>query len=272
MSGVLYLVPVPISENDPVDELAPRVIRTVSLVRYFIVENHRSARRFLSKVMDQEALDASHFGILDEHTKAEDFAALLDPVMAGIDGAIISEAGSPCVADPGSDIVALAHSRGVKTVPLPGPSSILLAVMASGMGGQRWAFRGYLPPDTPARERALKELEVLSSRDGAAQVFIETPYRNDAMTASAVRVLSPETLFCAAVGLSSPEECVFRMSISRWRSGIPTIGKTPAVFLILSAAVMPVRTPDSSTTLHTGHAQRHPRDDKSRLPGKSGKR
>ena len=236
MNGLLYLVPVPISEADPRDELAPRVIRTVAGLRYFIVENHRSARRFLSKVMEQEALDASAFGILDEHTKAQEFAGLLEPLLAGADGAILSEAGSPCVADPGSEIVALAHAKGVRTVPLPGPSSILLAVMASGMGGQRWAFRGYLPPDAPSRESALAELEAISSRDGAAQVFIETPYRNDAMAASAVKALSPETVFCAAIGLSTSGERVIRMKVSKWRSGVPALGKIPAVFLLLSAA------------------------------------
>jgi 16S rRNA (cytidine1402-2'-O)-methyltransferase len=266
MSGVLYLVPVPISEADPRDELAPRVIRTVAGLRYFIVENHRSARRFLFKVMEQEALDASNFGILDEHTKADDFAALLEPLLAGTDGAIISEAGSPCVADPGSDIVAMAHAKGVRSVPLPGPSSILLAVMASGMGGQRWAFRGYLPPDSPSRERALAELEAISSRDGAAQVFIETPYRNDAMAASAVRILSPETVFCAAVGLSTSEERVIRMRVSKWRSGIPVLGKIPAVFL-LQAAIAPgnhssVGAPD----MHPGRPTRTTHGRKGRFP------
>jgi len=261
LSGLLYLVPVPISGNDPVDELAPRVIRTVAGLRYFIVENQRSARRFLSKVMEQQALDSSAFGILDEHTEAKEFQALLEPVLAGEDGAILSEAGSPCVADPGSDIVAIAHAKGVRIVPLPGPSSILLAVMASGMGGQRWAFRGYLPPDAPARERALKELETVSSRDGAAQVFIETPYRNDTMVASAVKVLAPETIFCTAVGLSEPSERVMMMKVAKWRSGIPVLGKTPAVFLLLAHA------PQKSTSLPSGHY----RDGKKPFPPEYGK-
>jgi 16S rRNA (cytidine1402-2'-O)-methyltransferase len=234
MSGILYLVPVPISETDPRDELAPRVVRVVAGIRYFIVENDRSARRFLSKMLEQPALDASIFGRLDEHTQPAEFEALLQPILAGTDGAIISEAGSPCVADPGSDIVALAHGKGIRTVPLPGPSSILLAVMASGMGGQRWAFRGYLPPDAPSRESALVELEAISARDRAAQVFIETPYRNDAMAASASRVLRPETIFCAAAGLSGQDERIMRMRASDWRIGAPTIGKVPTVFLLLS--------------------------------------
>jgi 16S rRNA (cytidine1402-2'-O)-methyltransferase len=267
VSGLLYLVPVPISEADPRDELAPRVTRTVASLRYFIVENQRSARRFLSKVMEQDALDTSAFGILDEHTKAEEFAALLEPVLAGADGAILSEAGSPCVADPGSDVVAMAHAKGVRTVPLPGPSSILLAVMASGMGGQRWAFRGYLPPDAPAREAALVDLEAVSARDGAAQVFIETPYRNDAMAASAAKVLSPETVFCAAVGLSGPGERVIRMKVARWRTAIPALGKTPAVFLLLSAASQKAHQKPASPDRHDGRPAKENHGHKKRFPG-----
>jgi 16S rRNA (cytidine1402-2'-O)-methyltransferase len=133
--------------------------------------------------------------------------------------------------------------------------------MASGMGGQRWAFRGYLPPDAPSRERVLKELELVSSRDGAAQVFIETPYRNDAMVASAVRALSPETIFCAAVGLSEPSERVLMMNVAKWRSAIPVLGKTPAVFLLLAHASK------KGTSLPPGHS----RDGKSRFPPEYGK-
>jgi 16S rRNA (cytidine1402-2'-O)-methyltransferase len=235
MSGSLYLVPVPIADGDPADELSPRVLRIVAGLRDFIVENERSARRFLCRVMTQEALDASRMTVLDEHTADRDIEALLAPLLAGRDAAVISEAGSPCVADPGAALVAAASRAGIRSVPLPGPSAILMAIMASGLGGQLFSFRGYLPPDPAGREAALKNLEAVSAREGSTQVFIETPYRNDAMAASAGKALAPDTVFCAAVGLSSPGERVIRMAASAWRKAMPSIGKTPTVFLLAAA-------------------------------------
>lgn len=242
MSGVLYLVPVPIGDGSPADELAPRVLRTVSAIRDFVVENERSARRFLSRVMPQEALDASTLRVLDEHTRQDDLAGLLEPLLAGRDAAVISEAGSPCVADPGAALVAAAAAAGIVSIPLPGPSAILMAIMASGLGGQRFSFRGYLPPDPAGREAALRELESRSARDGSTQVFIETPYRNDAMAASAAKALAGATVFCAATGLSTPGERVIRMEAAAWKKNLPAIGKTPTVFL-LSAAGSPGTAP-----------------------------
>lgn len=235
MSGILYLVPVPIGDGDPEDELSPRVVRVVNGIRDFIVENERSARRVLSRMMPQAALDASVLSVLDEHTRPEALAGLLAPLLAGRNAAIVSEAGSPCVADPGASLVAAASRAGIRTVPLPGPSSILMAIMASGLGGQRFAFRGYLPPDTAGREAALRELEVRSAQEGSTQAFIETPYRNDSMVQSAAKVLRGDTLFCAAIGLSSPEERIVRMEAAAWRKSAPAVGKVPAVFLLLAA-------------------------------------
>jgi 16S rRNA (cytidine1402-2'-O)-methyltransferase len=236
MSGILYLVPVPIGDGDPKDELAPRVVHIVNGIRDFIVENERSARRVLSRMMPQAALDASTLTILDEHTRPEALASLLAPLIAGRNAAIVSEAGSPCVADPGAALVAAASRAGIRSVPLPGPSSILMAIMATGLGGQRFAFRGYLPPDNAGREAALRELETRSAHEGSTQVFIETPYRNDSMTQSAARVLGSDTIFCAAIGLSSAEERIVRMDAATWRKATPVIGKIPTVFLLLAAA------------------------------------
>jgi len=238
MYGILYLVPVPIGDGDPIDELAPRVIRTLLPLRDYIVENERTARRFLARVLPQEDLDASTMMRLDEHTRPEEVHALLEPLMAGRDTAMLSEAGSPCVADPGTALVAAASLAGIRSVPLPGPSSILMAVMASGLGGQRFSFRGYLPPDGPGRENALRDLESSSARNGSTEVFIETPYRNDAVVASAARVLLPDTVFCAATALSTPQERIVRMPASRWKSGTPHIGKLPTVFLLSSARAL----------------------------------
>ncbi len=245
MSGILYLVPVPIGDGDPRDELAPRVVTIVNGIRDFIVENERSARRVLSRMMPQEALDASTLSILDEHTRAEELPGLLAPLLAGRNAAIVSEAGSPCVADPGAALVAAASRAGIRSVPLPGPSSILVGLMATGLGGQRFAFRGYLPPDTAGRESALRELESRSAREGSTQIFIETPYRNDSMALSAAKVLRSDTIFCAAIGLSSSVERVIRMEAAAWHKATPAIGKIPAVFLILAAA-----SPDTAIPEH----------------------
>lgn len=267
MSGILYLVPVPIGDGDPRDELAPRVVNIVNEIRDFIVENERSARRVLSRMMPQAALDASTLSILDEHTRQEALAGLLAPLLAGRNAAIVSEAGSPCVADPGAALVAAASRAGIRSIPLPGPSSILMAIMATGLGGQRFAFRGYLPPDTAGREAALRELEARSAQEGSTQVFIETPYRNDSMAQSAAKVLGSDTIFCAAIGLSSPEERIVRMKASDWRKATPAIGKIPAVFLLLSPAgqesTVPERTLQKATT-HSSNRSRGRKDPSSR--------
>ncbi len=247
MNGILYLVPVPIGDGDPRDELAPRVVRIVNDIRDFIVENERSARRVLSRMMPQAALDASTLSILDEHTKPEALAGLLAPLLAGRNAAIVSEAGSPCVADPGAALVAAASRAGIRSIPLPGPSAILMAIMATGLGGQRFTFRGYLPPDTAGRENALRELELRSAQEGSTQAYIETPYRNDSMAQSAAKVLRSDTLFCAAIGLSSPQERIVRMEAAAWRKVTPAIGKIPTVFLLL-AAPPPAQTPPGRLT------------------------
>jgi len=256
MNGILYLVPVPIGDGAPADELAPRVVTIVSGLRDFVVENERSARRFLSRIMPQAALDASTFSILDEHTRPEDVRALLAPLLAGRNAAIVSEAGSPCVADPGASLVAAAARAGIRSVPLPGPSAILMAIMASGLGGQRFAFRGYLPADPAGRESALRELETRSMREDATQIFIETPYRNDAMVRSAAAVLGNGTIFCAAIGLSGPEERVVRMDIAEWKKNAPAIGKTPTVFLLSAAAgLAAIDTGSQARTVPASHGR-----------------
>jgi 16S rRNA (cytidine1402-2'-O)-methyltransferase len=225
------------------------------------MENERSARRFLSRIMPQEALDASSFGILDEHTRPEELRGLLGPLLAGRDAAIISEAGSPCVADPGAALVAAASRAGIRSVPLPGPSAILMAVMASGLGGQRFSFHGYLPPDPAGREAALRDLESRSAREGSTQLFIETPYRNDAMASSAARVLRGDTVFCAAVGLSTPDERIIRMEASAWKKAVPAIGKIPTVFLLAAARAAEGAAPEASRTsaTHTSAGANRPR-------------
>lgn len=232
--GTLYLIPVPIGDGDPCQELAPRVIAIIRSLADFVVENDRSARRVLARVLDQQALDAARFFRLDEHTQPAEIPALLEPMLAGRDAGIVSEAGSPCVADPGAALVEAAWNAGITVVPLPGPSALLMAVMASGLGGQRFSFNGYLPAEPAGREAALRELEARSARDGSTQLFIETPYRNDAMIQSAARTLRPQTLLCAASGLSSADEKILRMEAGRWKAAPVHIGKVPTVFLLLA--------------------------------------
>lgn len=232
MKGVLYLVPVPIGDGDPLDELPPKTIRLAASVSYFIVENVRSARRFLSKVMNQDALDVSAMVELSEHTPEEALGGILAPILAGTDAALVSEAGCPCVADPGYNLVAAAHAAGIRVVPLTGPSSIIMALMASGLGGQRFSFSGYLPPDPAGRTRALAALESSSAQTGATELFIETPYRGDAMALAMGSSLRPDTLVCAAVALSTEEERVHSARAGLWKKAPPKLGKLPAVFAL----------------------------------------
>lgn len=235
MNPVLYLVPVPIGDGVSAVELAPRIVQVVSSLRDFVVENEKTARRFMASIVPQDVIDRASFEILDEHTRPETLDSLLAPLRAGRSMAILSEAGSPCIADPGTNLVAAAARNGFASVPLPGPSSILMALMASGLGGQRFAFHGYLPPDQGGREAALRQLERRSAADGAAQLFIETPYRNDAIVTSAIQVLASETMFCAATGLSSSVERILVQPIGWWKENPVHIGKIPTVFVMAAA-------------------------------------
>jgi 16S rRNA (cytidine1402-2'-O)-methyltransferase len=239
VSGILYLIPVPIADGEAKRELAPHLLEILGTTGDFIVENQRTAKRFLATVLDQGIVDQARFGILDKRSGPEDLARLLEPLEQGKDAAIMSEAGSPCVADPGATLVELAHERGIRVVALPGPSAILMALMASGLGGQRFAFNGYLPPDEAGRMNALRELERHSANAGSTQIFIETPYRNDAMLKSALKALQADTLFCVAYALSSPFESVETKSVSAWRNSARGLGKEPAVFLLAAPAARP---------------------------------
>lgn len=236
MSGTLYLIPVPIADGDPKRELSPRLLDVLGVTSDFIVENQRTAKRFLAAALDQELADQARFGILDKRSEPGALAALLEPLEQGRDAAIMSEAGSPCIADPGAALVALAHRKGLRVVALPGPSAILMALMASGLGGQRFAFSGYLPPDEMGRTGALRELERQSAASGATQLFIETTYRNDAMFKSALKALQAGTLLCVAYALSSPFESVETKSVEEWRKAPRGYGKEPAVFLLAAPA------------------------------------
>lgn len=231
MKGCLFLLPVNIGDNKAQDELAPIVINSIRSLKHFIVENEKTSRRFLSTIMNGEDLDNSSFYLLNEHTKASELPYLLVALEKGLNVGLLSEAGSPCIADPGSDLVAMASRAGIMVKAMPGPSSILLALMASGLNGQRFSFNGYLPPDREGREKAMRFLEKKSIKEKSTEIFIETPYRNTAIKESAVKVLKADTILCAAIGLLTKDELIIRKTIAEWRStDLPR--KIPCVFLL----------------------------------------
>lgn len=230
--GRLFLIPAPIGDGSPLRILSPEVVDTIRSLRHFVVESERSAGRLLAGILAPEALRETVFHVLNEHTDPKTVAGLLEPALLGRDLGILSEAGCPCVADPGADLVSEAHRRGIRVVPLPGPSSILLALMASGYSGQKFEFLGYLPVKTEERRAALKRLEQEALRDGSTKIFIEAPYRNPALLSDALAVLEPDTRLCVAVSLGGASERILSMEIRGWRSAEFTLGREPAVFLL----------------------------------------
>ena len=234
--GRLFLVPAWLSEDSPPADAVPAaVLERVRALDCFVVEDAKSARRFLAACGHPKPLRDVQMRELNEHTPRGEVAALLAPALAGRDLGILSEAGVPAVADPGAALVAEAHAKGVTVVPLVGPSSILLALMASGLEGQRFRFVGYLPAEAAARRAALSDLEKRSARDRETQVFIETPYRNDAMLADVLATCRAETRLCVAAELTSPRESIRMDRIEGWRARHEPIGKRPAIFLLCAS-------------------------------------
>lgn len=232
--GTLYLVPVPLGEGGVAPVLPTLVQSRVRGLRNFVVEHPKTARRFLKQIGTDVPLQSLSMAILDEHTPKESIAALLQPLLNGQDVGMMSEAGCPAVADPGAALVTLAHQNGITVRPLVGPSSILLALMASGLDGQRFAFHGYLPADKFGRVRSIAELEKESGKRRQTQIFIETPYRNNVLLADLLAALSPSTRLCIACELTQPAETVRTQAVSAWRKSAPDLDKRPTVFLLLA--------------------------------------
>jgi 16S rRNA (cytidine1402-2'-O)-methyltransferase len=233
-NGRLFLVPAWLSEGTPPEAVLPAAaLARVRSLESFVVENARSARRFLAACGHPKPMRELQFEELNEHTDASAVPALLAPLLEGRDVGLLSEAGVPAVADPGALLVAAAHARGIAVAPLVGPSSILLALMASGLEGQRFRFVGYLPVDAAARRKRLAELERDSARDRETQVFIETPYRNDALLADVLGTCKGATRLCVAADLTGPTEWIRMDRVADWKSQQATaIGKRPAIFLL----------------------------------------
>lgn len=227
MSRKAYLIPTPISEDSSYEYL-PKEIREL---RYFVVEEEKAARRFLKKAFPDFPLVEAQYLVCNEHSSAKE----IQEIMKAINGqnfGVISEAGCPCVADPGSEIVLWAHGQNYEIVPLVGPSSIMLALMASGLSGQNFAFVGYLPKEKEARIRRLKDLEARSRKEKQTQIFMETPYRNQQIFDEVLQVCSPVTLFTVAVDLTAPEGKIRTSSIADWKRQKQNLPKSPALFLI----------------------------------------
>lgn len=229
------MIPCPIADSRPLWDVLPRANYDVmNGLDYFIVENVRSARRFLSKVGVERRIEELEFVELNEHTtRVEEVERMLKPVLEGRSAGVISEAGVPGVADPGADIVALAHRHGIRVVPLVGPSSILMSVMASGLNGQSFAFVGYIPVKDGERQRRLKELERRAVEERQAQLFIETPYRNLKLFEALLKTLSPKMRLTVAADITAPEEYIRTLRVEEWRKlPVPDIAKRPTIFVL----------------------------------------
>lgn len=231
--GVVYMIPCPIGETPPYDVLPAANREIIRSLDYFIVENVRSARRFLSRAEIGKSIDSLRFEELNEHTEDQDIERLIAPVLAGENAGVISEAGVPGVADPGSQVVALCHRLGIRVVPLVGPSSIILAMMASGMNGQSFAFNGYLPVKPPERVRAIRHFERRAQTENQAQMFIEAPYRNAKLFEDLLANCAPHTRLTVAVDILDPTEFILTLPISQWKARPrPEINKRPAIFIM----------------------------------------
>lgn len=232
--GKLYLIPSPLGENDPEEVIPVSVLKSLTGFRTFVVEEIRTARRYLSRAGLKGRIGELEFHELNEHTDQNTIEGYLKLFEDGNDVALISEAGLPAVADPGAQLVALAHRHGIEVIPTVGPSSLMLALMASGLNGQSFAFCGYIPAKTDERKARLKTLEKVSGQLRQTQIIIETPYRNDSLFADMISICSPSTRICVAANITMPDAFIKTKTAGEWKKQGLVIGKRPCVFLILA--------------------------------------
>ena len=233
--GNLYLIPNLLGESEVTQVLPAHVREVVLLCKHFIVENAKNARHFIKQIAPEHPQSELELFVLNKHTPEEDKQSFLSPCLAGLPMGIISDAGCPAIADPGSDIVRLAHRKSIRVVPLVGPSSLLLSLMASGLNGQSFAFNGYLPIDKNERKAALKRLEKRAKEERQSQLFIETPYRNEALFEEMLQLLSPQTSLCVATNVTLSQESIHTYTIAEWkykRKGLQ-LDKQPTIFILL---------------------------------------
>ncbi len=230
--AALYLIPVLLGDTS-VERVIPEFNkRIVSELKFFIVENVRSARRFMKKCDPDIDIDSLTFYELNKHTNKKDIESFLTPMKLGNSMGVISEAGCPAIADPGAEVVAIAQRENYKVVPLVGPSSLLMAIMASGFNGQSFAFHGYLPIDSTKRVSKIRQLEMQSYKEDQTQLFIETPYRNQKLAIDIIDNCKPHTQLCIAMNISCEDEMIVTKSIKSWKGNLPDLQKSPTVFLI----------------------------------------
>lgn len=229
--GSIYLIPNTLGEDNFTSVLPTEVVKIVESLDYFIVENEKTARGFIKRLLPQKQQREIKMEILDKHTDPLDLPIFLRPVENGANVGVISEAGVPCVADPGAEIVSIAHRKGLHVKPLVGPSSILLALMGSGFNGQQFAFRGYLPFDAGIRRRVFQAMNK-DLKDGITQIFMETPYRNNKLVEELLKVLHPETKLCIACDITLENEYIQTKTIADWARNLPDLHKRPTIFLL----------------------------------------
>lgn len=234
MKGKLFLLPTILADETQQAVIPPSVKESVKTIRYFLCENVRTARRYVSSLKVHDSIESLQFDVLDKDTNPQELPTLLAPIDEGKNIGVLSESGCPGVADPGAAAVFYAHQKKIRVIPLVGPSSILLALMASGLNGQRFAFHGYLPIDSKGASASIKEFERESKEKNQTQIFIETPYRTNALMAHLLKSLRPDTILCVAINLTSTNEKIISQSVGQWKKQPVTFEKEPAVFLFLA--------------------------------------
>jgi len=230
--GTLYLIPVMLGDN-PADEVLPlKVARVIELIDTYVVENSKMARKFIKAIVPTKSQPSLQLFELNKHTDTREIHTFIQPLLEGKNMGLMSDAGCPGVADPGAVVVKLAHEKGIKVVPLVGPSSILLSLMASGMNGQSFTFNGYLPIDKSEKKNWLKNLEKWSYERNQSQIFIETPYRNNQLLDEMIQILHPNTLLCIACDITLPTELIQTKPMRLWKKNKPDLHKRPCIFIL----------------------------------------
>lgn len=230
--GKLYLIPTTLGEGDPMDVLPQTIKRVIDFVDDYIVENEKTARKFIKSINPKKVQAELKLSALNKHTEVSEHIRMIQACLNGKNIGLMSEAGCPGVADPGAVIVKLAHEKGIQVIPLVGPSSILLAIMASGMNGQSFAFNGYIPIDKSEKKIAIKNLEKLSQDKNQSQIFIETPFRNNKMLEDILQALNPSTYLCVASDITLPSEFIKTMRASEWKNIKIDLHNRPTIFII----------------------------------------
>jgi len=230
--GKLYLIPTTLGESNPHDVLPQTVQRAIELIDCYIVENEKTARKFIKSIYPEKVQATLQLSTLNKHTEVSEHNDMIKPCLQGINVGLMSEAGCPGVADPGAVIVKLAHEKGIQVIPLVGPSSILLAMMGSGMNGQSFAFNGYLPIDKSDKKSALKNFEKLSYDKDQSQIFIETPYRNNKLLEDILQTLQPNTHLCIAADITLPTEYIKTLRVADWKKTKIDLHNRPTIFIV----------------------------------------